>query len=176
MCEALIAHLSEGKPARSFEFTDEDKDILQDGGLLTIKPGQMLVGTPRYNGHVQRDFLESLKEPIIIKDDDSEYDKELKRAVRDAKIELKAAYDRGENIEDILLRSREEMQKLGRYKQELKTMTIQGLSNAATAEEMDDYIQAANKMLEAKGIQPMDLSPIAKIKLRMKENKKERMK
>lgn len=38
MCAALIEHLSDGKPAASFEFTDEDKDILQDGGLLTIKP------------------------------------------------------------------------------------------------------------------------------------------
>ena len=38
MCENLLAHLSEGKPARSFEFTDEDRDILQDGGLLTTKP------------------------------------------------------------------------------------------------------------------------------------------
>lgn len=38
MCEALIEHLSDGKPASTFEFTDEDKDILQDGGLLSIKP------------------------------------------------------------------------------------------------------------------------------------------
>ncbi len=38
MCEALLAHLSDGKPARSFAFTDEDHDILQDGGLLTVKP------------------------------------------------------------------------------------------------------------------------------------------
>ena len=38
MCQALIDHLSEGKPASDFAFTDEDKDILQDGGLLTIKP------------------------------------------------------------------------------------------------------------------------------------------
>jgi len=38
MCTALIDHLSDGKPASGFEFTEEDKDILQDGGLLTIKP------------------------------------------------------------------------------------------------------------------------------------------
>ena len=38
MCEALIEHLSDGKPARTFEFTEDDKDILQDGGLLSIKP------------------------------------------------------------------------------------------------------------------------------------------
>ena len=38
MCEALIAHLEEEKPARDFPFTEEDKDILADGGLLTVKP------------------------------------------------------------------------------------------------------------------------------------------
>lgn len=38
MCSALIEHLTDGKPARSFGFTEEDKDILIDGGLLTVKP------------------------------------------------------------------------------------------------------------------------------------------
>lgn len=38
MCQALLDHLSAGKPARSFPFSDEDRDILQDGGLLTVKP------------------------------------------------------------------------------------------------------------------------------------------
>ena len=38
MCQALLSHLSDGKPARSFAFTEEDADILQDGGLLTVKP------------------------------------------------------------------------------------------------------------------------------------------
>ncbi len=38
MCKALLAHLEEGKNASTFEFTEEDKDILADGGLLSIKP------------------------------------------------------------------------------------------------------------------------------------------
>ena len=40
MCirDRLIAHLSEGLHARSFPFTEEDRDILQDGGLLSVKP------------------------------------------------------------------------------------------------------------------------------------------
>ncbi len=38
MCEELLAHLTEEKPARDFAFTEEDKDILADGGLLTVKP------------------------------------------------------------------------------------------------------------------------------------------
>ena len=38
MCTALLEHLSDGHPASTFEFTEEDKDILQDGGLLSVKP------------------------------------------------------------------------------------------------------------------------------------------
>ena len=142
--------------------------------LLTIKPGQFLVGTPHYNGRITKDFLESIKEPIVISPDDSDYDKELKRAVREAKIELKIAYDRGEDIEKILLDSRAEFQKLGRYKQELRTMMNKQLSSASTPEEVDDYIAAANKMLEAKGIAPMNPTPFERIKLRLQEQAKER--
>ena len=38
MCTNLIDHLSEGQPASTFEFTEDDKDILVDGGLLSVKP------------------------------------------------------------------------------------------------------------------------------------------
>ena len=38
MCEELIAHLSDGGSARTYNFTEEDTDILADGGLLSIKP------------------------------------------------------------------------------------------------------------------------------------------
>ena len=38
MCQQLLDHLSDGLPASTFEFTEEDKDILQDGGLLSVKP------------------------------------------------------------------------------------------------------------------------------------------
>ena len=38
MCQALLQHLADEKPARDFDFTDEDQDILVDGGLLSVKP------------------------------------------------------------------------------------------------------------------------------------------
>ena len=38
MCERLIAHLEAERPAREFEFAEEDRDILVDGGLLSVKP------------------------------------------------------------------------------------------------------------------------------------------
>ena len=38
MCQELIEHLSDGKRASEYPFTEADQDILTDGGLLTIKP------------------------------------------------------------------------------------------------------------------------------------------
>ncbi len=38
MCQSLINHLTDGKPARDYPFTEEDADILNDGGLMTVKP------------------------------------------------------------------------------------------------------------------------------------------
>ena len=36
--EVITAHLEEGKPARSFDFTDEQKDIIKTTPLLSNKP------------------------------------------------------------------------------------------------------------------------------------------
>lgn len=136
--------------------------------LLTIRPGEGLVGTPRYNGRFKKEFLESLKTPIVVSADDSPEEQELKRNVIQAKIELKDALDRGEDIEQIMLDTRKEYQDLARYKMEL-----QGLINdykkeeGVTDDDVEDFVQAANKKLEEKGIAPLNVGPITRQKLRM---------
>lgn len=136
--------------------------------LLTIQPGQGLVGTPRYNGRFTKEFLESLKKPIVINDDDSEEDKELKRNVNLAKQELKAAYDRGEDIEKIMLDTRREYQDLAMYKQELRQLIYEyKKTENPSDQDVEDYVTAANKLLEAKGIAPLNIGPISRRKLMM---------
>ena len=138
-------------------------------GFLSMEPGQGLVGTPRYNGRFKRDFLESLKHPIVVTPDDSPEDAALKRNVIKAKIELKVALDRGDDIEQIMLDTRKEMQDLARYKQELKQQMhemVKGDSEMTT-EEMEDLLSAANKLLDAKGIAPMKFGPLTRRKIMM---------
>lgn len=138
-------------------------------GFLSMEPGQGLVGTPRYNGRFKRDFLESLKHPIVVTADDSPEDAALKRNVIQAKIELKEALDRGEDIEQIMLDTRKEMQELARYKQELKQQMheiVKGDSEMST-EEMENLLEAANKLLEEKGIAPMTFGPLTRRKIMM---------
>ncbi|MFZ5890069.1 MAG: redox-regulated ATPase YchF [Myxococcota bacterium] len=38
MCERLVAHLDQGKPARSFEVNEKEREILREMSLLTAKP------------------------------------------------------------------------------------------------------------------------------------------
>ena len=138
-------------------------------GFLSMEPGQGLVGTPRYNGRFKRDFLESLKHPIVVTPDDSPEDAALKRNVIKAKIELKAALDRGDDIEQIMLDTRKEMQDLARYKQELKQQMHEMAKGDSemTTEEMEDLLSAANKLLDAKGIAPMTFGPLTRRKIMM---------
>ncbi len=136
--------------------------------MLTMEPGETLVGTPRYNGRFTAQFLESLKTPIIISPDDSEEDKELKRNVIAAKMELKEAYDRGEDIEKIMLDTRAEYQDLARYKQELRGLIYEyKKTDGVTDQDVEDYVDAANQLLATKGIAPLELGPLSRQKLRM---------
>lgn len=136
--------------------------------LLTIQPGEGLVGTPRYNGRFTKEFVESLKTPIVINQDDSLEDQALKRNVMQAKQMLKEALDRGEDIEKIMLDTRKEYQDLARYKMELKGLINEFKKGEDVTDlDVEEYVQAANKMLEEKGIAPLNIGPITRQKIRM---------
>lgn len=140
--------------------------------LLSLNPGDTIVGDPPYRGRLIDDFINSLKHPIIVKDDDSEHDKALKRAVIATKIDLKEAMDRGENIETILLEARAECRRLAEYKRFLQLEVRQKVKDGElSSEDFRDYVDAANLMLEEKGIAPLKLSPIMKRKLILDANK-----
>lgn len=134
---------------------------------LSIVPGQTLVGTPRYGEAFKRDFLKSLTDVIVVKDDDPPDVKELKRAVIKTKIELKERMDAGEDIGQILLDTRKELQNLAMYKQSLKNEMLEVLrgDREMSAEDLDATIDAANKMLEEKGVAPIKLGFVARTAL-----------
>ena len=144
--------------------------------FLSMEPGQGLVGTPRYNGRFKRDFLQSLEEPIVVSPDDSPEDAALKRNVIQAKIDLKDALDRGEDIEQIMLDTRKELQDLGRFKQELTQQMHEIVKEDAemSTEDMEALLEAANKMLDEKGIAPMTFGPLTRRKIMMMREQEKR--
>lgn len=130
-----------------------DRDI---AAFLVIEPGTSLLGdeSTYYEGYDEI-FLESIKEPIIVKSDDTEEVKNLKRAVIEVKADLKARLDKGESVEAILRETRKEFRELGLFKEELQEQVDELCSKKdLTAEDVDDCVKAANLMLEGRGCAP----------------------
>ena len=142
------------------------------GQLVNIEPGTPLYGPPiKYDEKFVRSFLRSLTTPIIIDPDDSPEVAALKRAVRETKIELKARYDDGEDIAQIMTDTRKELQELGLYRSELQAEVNKIIRKDAknlTDEQMQDFVDAANKMLAERGAKPIVLPGLMKHRLKMK--------
>ncbi len=60
VCEKLLPHLNEGKPARTMALNDDDKALLKPLCLLTIKPA-MYVGNVLEDGFENNQHLDRLK-------------------------------------------------------------------------------------------------------------------
>ena len=136
--------------------------------LISLKPGDSLIGGPlHHGGKYEEKFLKSLETPIIVTKDDSEEEKTLKRAVIEARKELKEALDRGEDIKKIVEESYKESAKLAAYKDEIRAQVNAMLKEGDyTDDDVKDLVAAANQMLESKGIAPIKLNPITRARLK----------
>lgn len=142
---AIFAHESENKIA----------------ALLTIEPGTQLFGTQIYNQKFVDDFLKSCEEPILVADEDDDFTRQLKQDMIETKIELRNRMNDGEDLREIMSDTRKELQRLGMVKREVERMMRDEVKNNANDEhDIEDYINAANMMLEAKGIAPIKITPI----------------
>lgn len=141
--------------------------------ILTIKPGEGMIGTINFKGRFKDAFLESLKQPITVSEDDTDEQKELKRAVSETRQELKQALDRGEDIEQIMNDARVEAQRLAIYRAQLKEDIDKFVKeHPGSTQDMEDMVNAANKMLEEHGIAPIKYGPLVKQKFLMMRKEK----
>lgn len=132
-------------------------------GYLTMTPGETLVGTPHYGPGFKKDFLESMKTPIIITAEDTPEQAELKQLMIDTKIDLAERMRNGEDIGKILEETHEEYQRLATLKMDVANELNRLRKDPnATLEDVEDFAAAANKLLAERGIAPITLSPIAK--------------
>ena len=155
-------------PLHRFKHTSE----AQIAGLLEIKPGAFIVGDMKYSHRFVEDFKESLNDPIEILDTDSEYDKQLKRDVIETKKQLKSAMDRGEDIAQIMTDTRNELRKLGQYREELRQELHKIRTGGEyTEQEIEDFTVAANKLLADKGCRPIKMPTLLLRYIRDKQAK-----
>ena len=147
--------------------------------LMATEPGTPVFGSGEFFARgFTRKFLTSLETPIVINDDDSEYDRSLKQAVIDTRQELKKRYDGGEDIEKIMRDTRDEIQRLGQYKMQIDKFIKKETSGAErkglTDNDIGEIIKAANKMLEEKGIAPIEPSPMLRRALKLQSENGEK--
>ncbi len=126
---------------------------------LTAPFGTMFVGDLKYDESFLEDFKKSLEEPIEIEPGDSDEIRDVKERVAAAKAELKKMYEKGEDVCAVFQQTREELQKLGRYKATLESQ-LRDIQSDKTMTDQDvaDFVAAANKMLEENGIAPISVS------------------
>ena len=135
--------------------------------VLATEPGTMVIGNRSVGPDFESRFLKSLEKPIIVSKDDSEYEQNLKRAVIEAKLNLKDALDRGEDIGKIMDEARDELQKMARYRAQLeKEATVLLHRGEIGAADAEDVIKAVNKMLEEKGIAPIELNSMSRLAMK----------
>ena len=147
------------------------------GNLLLIPPGAPLVGElPKnfYGKSFVKSFLKSLEQPEFVLHDDPPEVAELKRAVIEAKAELKERYDAGEDIGEILMKERQTLQELGLYRRELdKELHKIARNEEIGKEDLEDFVTAANKMLADRGAEPLAMPKTAVRRFQLTEKKAE---
>lgn len=176
---AMVYDPTKCKPAVSLRDPDErvlpfhhrsEKEIAR---LLMLEPGRPLFGSRRYDARFEQDFMESLKEPIVISETDSNEDKELKRLVKETKIEITDRMRAGESLKDILEGTRNEFQRLAQYKRNLtKELAGQINSGALSESDLDDLVSAVNQMLKDKGLDPVKNTKFLKRNLKLNNQRK----
>lgn len=140
--------------------------------LLCTEPGSFFVGDMVYDKGFTRQFLASLDDPIVIEPDDDEDVRYLKEAVIETRKELKARYDAGEDVGEILTKTRDEFRELGAYKRELELQLEKVVRDKEmTEQDLDDFVAAANIMLESRGCTKLTMPEFVRRNVRMREQR-----
>ena len=136
--------------------------------LLVVQPGEGFVGDSEsiYSGF-EKEFLKTLDDPIVYDKDDSDYVKELKMGVQAMRQELKDIRASGESIEKVLIETRDQLQQLGLYRQELEQQVLKMSEDGMSQQDYDDLLAAANRMLEERGSKPLELPSTVKHAIRL---------
>ena len=140
--------------------------------LITLDGGGRLFGDRNYGPRFVEDFKKSCEEPIIVSQDDPESVKALKRAMNEAKIDLKNRLDNGEDISKIMKDAYDESMRLAAYKDEMEKLVREQIREGEhTDEDCRDLVASANKILAEKGIAPISGGSIIRMNLKLRRNR-----
>lgn len=120
-------------------------------GLMRTPLGMPIV-RGRLPNNFDEDFAKSYADEIKIEEEDTEEDIALKQAMIDFKAEIRDQIANGESVSKMILDAREEQNKLAEYRKNLMRTIADLRREGATRDELNDAREAANVMLENKGL------------------------
>lgn len=144
------------RPKMQYEYLRHSSERAVASLLLT-EPGEYFLQCPRYSSAFDNDFMSALIDPITASDDDAEEVRRTKDEVERLKQDIaRICKEEGKRPHEVMNEQAAMMYELGRYKQEL-TAEIDKLykSEEFTDEDVAAYCDAADKMLERKGLPKM---------------------
>ena len=163
---------SETPPAYRIFAHESENEI---AALLTMVPGETLVGTPSYDRWFERDFRKALSEPIAVTEEDTPEQAALKREMVEVREELRRRMDAGEDIAQVMSETREEYQRLADYRETIWGLVRETRRNAGmTDADVEDFVSAANEKLAERGIAPIELGPVTRHMLKLNGKERER--
>ena len=135
--------------------------------LSCLPVGTPVIGSRDYDETFMADLQQALIEKTEILPDDPEDVKYYKESVIATKKQLREMLKNGEDIQQVLTDTRKQLQDLGVYKMQLER-EIGKIQREAekeggrelTDDEVKDFVKAANKMLESKGIEPFEFNDL----------------
>lgn len=129
------------------------KSERQIAAFLSVTPGNWMMRPKVFDKRFDDDFAQSMAEKIEITPDDTEEQRKLKELVINAKKELAERLKAGETPSEIMTATAKELYDLGQYRQNLRKEVIAAQQDPNLSDQdVADLTEAANKMLEAKGL------------------------
>lgn len=144
--------------------------------MLTLDPSKMapfLVGKRRpYGDSFIKDFHDSLYDKYEDDPDDTEEEKAVRKMVMETRAELKAAMDRGEDIAKLMNSTQDELDRLCQYQDTLrKELQAIQYDESVSDADFEDFVKAANKMLEKQGLKGLTMPHVITRQARIKKMK-----
>ena len=164
----VIKHRESDKKPRPFVYDSEE--LIAD--LLEIEPGTLMFGEMPYGKRFNEDFKQAIMQRVKINPDDDEYTVALKKQVQAVKDDFKQILIDGGDVGEEMRKARNELKELGMFKESLRRELFDlRKSGQYSSDDMKDFITAANKMLENKGLKPLKVPRVFLRNLELKEGK-----
>ena len=159
-----VVYFLENPPQRTFHPARTKTGIFKRrcereiAAMVMAEPGTWFMRRPTFNERFDEDFRASLGEKIEFEEGDTDEQRALKQAVIETKAELAERMKAGESPSAAMNAFAGSMYELGQYRRNLQEELGKIKRDARYSDQdVQDFVNAANKMLEEKGAQPIPM-------------------